>query len=167
MYKQLLKKYIRKNTCILWARHCRSFPGATVEQMEHYIVPTLYEDCPDVLVLHVGSNNIINRTVDDVNLQHVAQKIINIGKQSIESGVKFFVVSSIFGKRNVRLSARIRELNDILKGLCELNNFIFLSHNEIRRHHLHEDGVHLTDDGTDVYASSILDTINGIYNRRF
>ena len=39
------------------------FPGATAEDMEHYIIPVLKKHEPDTVILHVGSNNIISKSV--------------------------------------------------------------------------------------------------------
>ena len=36
----------------------KPFPGATVTQLEHYIMPHLLEQSPDSVVLHIGTNNI-------------------------------------------------------------------------------------------------------------
>ena len=34
------------------------FPGATIRQLNHYIIPTLEEDTPGTAIIHVGINNI-------------------------------------------------------------------------------------------------------------
>ena len=76
-------------------------------------------------------------------------------------------MSSVLGKRILGTTAKM--LNDMLRDLCGLNNFIFLPRNEIKRHHLYEDNIHLNDEGTNIFASNLLESINRIYNddRRF
>ena len=40
------------------------FRDATSKRLNHYILPTLHEDHPDVVLLHIGSNDINNQTKD-------------------------------------------------------------------------------------------------------
>ena len=40
------------------------FRGATSKRLNHYFQPTLHEDQPDVVLLHIGSNDINNKTKD-------------------------------------------------------------------------------------------------------
>ena len=47
----------------------RSFSEANSKQFNHYIIPTLVDDKPDFVLLHVGTNDILSK----------ANNIINIG----------------------------------------------------------------------------------------
>ena len=40
------------------------FRGATSKRWNHYILPTLHEDQPIVVLLHIGSNDIIKRNIE-------------------------------------------------------------------------------------------------------
>ena len=42
----------------------RSFSGANSKQLNHYIIPTLVDDKPDVVLLHVGTNDILSNPND-------------------------------------------------------------------------------------------------------
>ena len=44
------------------------FRGATSKRLNHFILPTLQEDQPDVL-LHIGCNDINNQTKDKINTE--------------------------------------------------------------------------------------------------
>ena len=83
--------------------------------MNYYILPTLQEDQPDVVFLHIGSNDINNQTKDKINTEKQAGDIINIGKPYIDLGVKEVVISSILPKKNIALTRLIRQVNDSLK----------------------------------------------------
>ena len=39
----------------------RSFSGATAKHLRHYVEPTLEEERPDYVIIHVGTNNITKR----------------------------------------------------------------------------------------------------------
>ena len=57
-------KRIKRNDFNKELRHgkafFRSFNGANAKQLRHYIIPTLIDDKPDAIVIHVGTNDILN-----------------------------------------------------------------------------------------------------------
>ena len=77
--------------------------------MNHYILPTLQEDYPGVILLHIGSNDRNNQTKDAEKLM---ENIINIVKSCINLGVKEVVISSVLPKKNIVLTRLIRQVND-------------------------------------------------------
>lgn len=38
------------------------FPGVTSKKFDQYILPTLHENHPDIVLLHISSNDINNQT---------------------------------------------------------------------------------------------------------
>ena len=76
------------------------FRGATSKRLNHYILPTLHEDQPDVVLLHVDSKYINNQTKDRINTEKLTEDIINTGKSCIDLGVKELVISSILSVKN-------------------------------------------------------------------
>ena len=121
------------------------FRGATSKRLNHYILPTLDKDHPDIVLLHIGSNDINNQTKDRINTEKLTGNIINIGKSCIDLGVKEVVISSILPKKNIALTRFIRQVNDNLREQCVLNGFAFISNDKISRTHLWKDGIHLED----------------------
>ena len=83
------------------------FRGATSERLNHYILPTLHEDHPDVVLLPIGSININNQTKDRINTEKLTGDIINIGKSCVDLGVKEVVISSTLPKKNIALTRLI------------------------------------------------------------
>ena len=55
---------------------------------------------------------------------------------------------------------RCRELNDILKGMCQTYNFIFIDNNNISLDDLASDGVHLNEGGNDKLANNFINSLN-------
>ena len=81
------------------------FRGATSKRLNHYILPTLHEDHPNVILLHICSNDINNQKKDRINTEKLTGDIINIGKSCIDLGVKEVVISSILPKKNIALTS--------------------------------------------------------------
>ena len=157
-----LSKSFQRAKCIL-----KPFGGAKIEDMEHYIIPNLEQNKPDVVVIHVGSNNISYNKLN-VDPSVLAEKIINIGNNCIKYGVEDVVISSIFVKESVELSAYIRKVNDELRDLCYKHKLHFVSNDNITRKHLCGDGVHLVNEGTSILGGNIVSFINrNILNTHF
>ena len=117
-------------------------------------------DQPDVVLLHIGSNDINIQTEDRINTEKLMGDIINIGKSCINLGVKEVVISSILPKKNIALTHLIRQVNDGLGQQWVLNGFGFISNDNISRTHLWKDGIHLEDLGTNILAGNFVDFLN-------
>ena len=105
------------------------FRGATSKRLNHYILPILHEDHPEVVLLHIGSNDINNQTKNGINNEELMGDIINIVKSCIDIGVKEVVIS-ILSKNNIALTRLIRKVNDSLREQCVLNGYGFTSNDK-------------------------------------
>ena len=121
----------------------------------NHILPTLHEDQPDVVLLHIGSNDINNQTKDRINAKKLTGDTINIGKSCLDLGVKEVVIS-ILPNKNISLTRLIRQVNDSLREQCVLNGFGFISNDNISRPHLWN----LEDLGTNILAGNFLHILN-------
>ena len=72
-------------------------------------------------------------------------------------GVKDVVISSIFQKRQSKLTKVIRHVNDLLKGKCKENNFNFVCNDNVTGEYLLRDGTHLINEGTRIFAGKLVD----------
>ena len=104
--------------------------------MNHYVLPKLHEDQPDVVLLHIGSNDLNNQIKDKTNTEKLTEDIINIGESCINLGVKEVIISSILPKNNIALTRIIRQMNDSLREQCLLNGFGFISIMIILQEHI-------------------------------
>ena len=134
----------------------RSFIGANATQLCHYIIPTLVNDKPDVIVMHVGTNDILSHA----NHENIAHSIINIGLDCKNNGVNEVLISSILVKKNPNLTSIVRRVNDMLSNLCEKNGFRFICNDVITTNYLWKDGVHLQDMGTHILSNRFLKFLN-------
>ena len=73
----------------------RRFPGSKSKQMLHYITPTLVDDTPEHVILHVGRNNLPTKKESPTKVEEIAQTIVDIGKKCILYGVKTVFISKV------------------------------------------------------------------------
>ena len=70
------------------------------------------------------------------------------------------MISSIFVKYSIQLSAFIRKVNDELRELSLKKNFHCISNDNIIRKHICGDGVHLSEKGTNILGGNIVKFLN-------
>ena len=141
-----------------------SFSGVTFNRLDHFITPIFGEDRPDII--HIGSNDITHNIVNNIDAKGISKRSIDIGQKCLLYGVKEMVISSIFIRRQFKLTRIIRQVNDHLRNECRNNKFNFISNDSITSECLWKDGLHLNNEGTCMFASNLLDFLNGfIFNR--
>ncbi len=113
----------------------RTFPGAKVVDMKHYVQPTL-STSPETLVLHVGTNDLGQKSAQDV-----LEDLINLGQ---------FITTD-----DPNLTPKVSEINAKLRQACITNNWGFISHENIGGTHLNTSGIHLNKQGTAIMAQNI------------
>ena len=84
------------------------FPGATSQEVKHYVTPAIEEHRPDALLNHVGTNNLQKK---DYNPSIISDEVINIAKDAIEKGASHIFISSITARRDERLESKQIEVN--------------------------------------------------------
>ena len=104
--------------------------------------------------------------MDKIDENKIADDITNIGIKCASFDCEVFI-SSILVKRNYRVSAIIRRVNDKLQELCQQHNFTYISNDEITREFLGEDGVHLLEDGVEILAGNFVNNIDRFYENIF
>ena len=81
------------------------FSGAKSAELEHYIKPTLMNTKPDAVVIHIGTNDIDFRNVNnELLVKNTADNIIKIANLFKEYGVNEIIISFILPKKNIKLS---------------------------------------------------------------
>ena len=102
-----------------------SFSGATINRLGDFTTPILEEDRPDIVIIHVGSNDITHNTINNIYAKGISKRIIDIGKKCLLYGVTEVIISSIFIKRQFKLTRIIRQVNDHLRDESRRNKFLF------------------------------------------
>ena len=141
--------------------------GGNTKQLDYYIVPTLVDETPQAVVIHIGSNDITESKIKQINLDDLAQKINDIGLKCTSYRVRNIAISSILVRNSIRLNQIILKINNILKVLRASNGLNFICNDEIGREVVWKDGLHLTNDGTAMLADNFTKYLNINLGRDF
>ena len=136
-----------------------------LKRLDHFIIPTLVEDRPDIVIIHIGSNDIAHNTVDQIDVKDIVNRIINIGKKCLSYGVKEVIISCIFIKKQFKLT-RIIKLMTSYRDDCARSNFQFISNDNVTRQVLWRDGLHLSNDSTYIFASNLVDFLSDVISSK-
>ena len=93
------------------------------------------------MIIRIGSNDDTHNTVDQIDVKDIVNCFINIGKKCLSYRVKEVVISSIFFKKQFKLTRNIRQVNDLLRDVCKRNSFQLISNDNITREALWRDGL--------------------------
>jgi lysophospholipase L1-like esterase len=130
-----------------------SFPGATVDNMHHYCIPSI-EKNPDMLILHVGTNEIKTRSAEEI-----AQSVVNL-ITSVKKKVKDVIVSQLI-ERGDDLNEKMVQVNRYLEDHCEAANIVLLRHrNILSKEHLNGSKLHLNGRGSSLLRSNFAKFLN-------
>ena len=155
-----IKRNLFKNSFDNAKSFIKSFREAKTEHMKHYVIPSLKEQKPNIIAIHVGGNDINYKYKDNANVNELADNIISLTKTFRDFGVPDVVISEVLPKKKIAVTAIIRKVNDRVRESCKNKKFHFISHHHITRDFLYHDGVHLTDLGIEISADNIVDHIN-------
>ena len=114
-----IKRNLSYNSLCEGKAHLNGFSRANIKRLDHFITPTLEEDQPDIVIIHIGSNDITYNAVDQRDVKDIVNRIINIGKKCLSCGVKEVIISSIFINKQFKLTRIIRQVNGLLRDDCK------------------------------------------------
>ena len=140
-----LKHRCEKNERI----YVKSFSGANVDQMKHYVKPTI-EDKPDAIILHVGTNELRKKK----NEVQIAEEIIGLAK-SIEQEKTSITVSGLIA-RSDPFEERRRRVNLILADMCFESKLRYIDHPNIDSAiHLNRSKLHHNSHGDKILTENL------------
>ena len=130
----------------------KSFSGAKTSDMKHYIVPTLSTP-PDEIVLHIGTNDIIHSSA-----QQIIQNISEIGDiiSEASSETKVTISNIITRSDNVNLHQKIDECNAEIASLVSQKGWSLIDNSNLDSTCLNGSGLHLNNKGIFCLASNII-----------
>ena len=91
-----IKRNLFNNSLYEGKARLNGFNGANIKRLDHFITPTLVED---IVIIHIGSNDVTHNSVDQIDVKDIVNRIINIGKKYLSYGVKEVIISSVFVKK--------------------------------------------------------------------
>lgn len=141
----------------------KTFPGATTDDLhDHYMLPTLKKNAPDLAIIHIGVNDILAKGTPDGGLtsnaiEEVSKNIIKCGEVCRTYGVNNICISSVLPFKGRRAQLTVNQINNNLAKLCKERDFDFLLNDNIlydngKKNNIlfYSDGLHLNDHGRDV-----------------
>ena len=149
MLKYINPSKLRKNSN--HSVRVRTFPGARIDDMKHYVKPTLASG-PDYLVLHVGTND-----MKQSSPQQISGNISSLGQEIMKTLPETnLIISGVITRTDdSNLTTKVNEVNAKLSQVCSNNKWGFISHKNILANHLNLYGVHLNKQGTAIMAKNI------------
>ena len=134
--------------------YIKSFPGATIDQMKHYVKPSL-EYNPDVVIIHCGTNNLKT----DQPADKIAESIIKLAN-GIKTEENDVLISSLT-IRNDKHKSKGLAVNAKLKHLCDENLYEFINNSNISvKQHVSSDGLHLNLKGTIALGKNFCEAVS-------
>ena len=91
------------------------------------------EEKPVIGIININSNDIDFSQLRLNNVENIGKDITNIGKKCRKSRIFKVIISSALVKNNIKVTKFIRHLNYFLRNLCLMNDFYFISNNNISR----------------------------------
>ena len=124
---------------------------ATISDMYHYLIPLL-EKKTDHVILHVGTNDVIN-----YGGKEIVDKLLQLKSFNQE---KLPTTDFIISKVIMRVDTKQREnvVTDVNNKLSELNIDI-INNGNLDRNHLNGNGLHLNAKVILLYAKNLIDGI--------
>ena len=149
-----LKEKIGNNGIV----HVKKFNGATIRDMHSYVIPTI-EKKPNLIVLHVGTNDLPSRRGEEEKSEvQIAQEIIELANEIKENNIE--VIISGLVARGDDYEEKRKKVRYILADLCSENDYTFIEHENINpRKHLNRSRLHLNKLGDSLLEGNLLSAL--------
>ena len=134
------------------------FHGKKARHFKTYVRAHMPEEKPDIVLIQAGGNDLPTKST----VLQIANDIIEAGIVCKEMGASKVLISSVLPRRDFHLQLKRRELNSVLKSMCEVHNFTFISNERmVLSQHISSDDVHLNDLGTELLQNTFVSYLNG------
>lgn len=143
--------------------HFIRFRGKKICHIKNYLQTHLTEEKPDSTIILAGGNDLPVNQVEHSPVAKIAEDVIEAGRICKQNGANSVAISSIPPRESFHFQIYRKELNDLLRVLCERNGFEFIDNkNIILKDHVLRDGVHLNMSGTELLRQNFLSHVNNI-----
>lgn len=132
-----------------------SFSGATSDDMKHHIMPTINSNPPDMIIMHIGSNDLTKGGDTTANIQWIINKV-----RKCASHTKIVLSSLIMRRDKTNIEKRANELNVKLKYLCDENLIDFIDNSNIDESCLGKKKLHPNKKGKAFLANNFKDYLS-------
>ena len=137
----------------------KTFPGAKVEEIMHYVQPSL-APISDHVVVHIGTNLAKKNKSTQLLVETISTFVQQIKTEL--PNAKFTISQVITRADQTDLTTKVSEINAAISNLCTENQCGTISHENIEHKHLNEFGLHLNRLGTTILAKNITSYLNNV-----
>ena len=141
----------------------RRFHGAKAKYIKHYVIPTLVDENPKVVLLQCGGNDLPTSRNNPTPVEDIAKNIIETAQVCENFGAEHIFIGSITTRTQGYVDRRRIKLNEILREMCYDAGYNFVDNDNITHDHLFQDGVHLNYEGNDILTNNFLHSLNNYY----
>ena len=147
------------------------FHGGKAKHIRNQIETHLQEDRPDAVIIQIGGNDLSAFRGEILTpVIEIANNIIDSALLCKTYNVKDVCVSSVLPRKESYMKNtedRRRELNMILKSLCDIHNFIFIDNDVGEERIVYPqymyNSVHLTNDASSLLSRKFGDVLNDLH----
>ena len=142
----------------------KRYRGGKVKTMKEFLPAKLEEEKSDIIIFQGGGNDLPStiKKNEPVPVSTIANHIISAARICARTGAKV-CVSSVLPRQDFHMQLKRKELNDILRGLCARDGYMFIENNNIvLSQHILPDGVHLNDKGTELFSMNLLNALHNV-----
>ena len=135
-----------------------NFPGASSNEILHYIDVHLKEKLIDTVIIHVGVNDLLNGN-SQLKVNQLIENIKKITEKCVSFGVKKIYVSGLVFTRRVDLPT-LERVHALLSNFCGDNGFVYIDNRNITGDCLYQDGLHLLETGKNILERNFIFVLN-------
>ena len=122
-----------------------NFSGVSSNKILHYIDVYLKEKLINIVIVHVGVNDLLNGN-GQLKINQLSENIKKITQQCVSFWVKKIYVSGLV--LTTRIDLQTLEIVHVLLSIfCEDNGFVYIDNRNIKGNFLYQDGLQLLDIG--------------------
>ena len=136
----------------------KSFPGAKLDCIYHYAIPTVKSN-PDSIIMHCGTSNLKM----DESPEAITEKTIEVAKR-VKSTTNEVEISSIIPHRD-KLADKGSKVNGIVENFCKEDETIkFMRQKSLdSKKHIGKNGIHFNNFGITQIAKNFSEFLNNGY----
>ena len=147
------------------------FHGGKAKHIRNQIETHLQEERPDAAIIQIGGNDLSTfRGEKPTPVVEIANSILDCALLCKQYDVKDVCISSVLPRKESYMKdteSRRKEVNEILKSLCDVHNFMFIDNDVgeekiVYPYHMY-DGVHLTDDASILLSRKFGRILNSLH----
>ena len=132
----------------------KSFAGARIADMKDYVRPSL-EKKPDMIILHVGTNDLRSSN----NEQTIAREIMQLAEGIMNDDIEVTVSGLL--RRGDNQGTKVDKVNSYIRDFCVSKNLRFIQHSNIDpRKHLFRGKLHPSKFGATFFSKKFCNFLN-------